>query len=129
MAQLERELQRECGLSIPEYEVLVHLSEAEDRKLRMARLAGLVVASKSRLTHLVNRMEQRGTVGREECATDRRGSFAVLTDAGWDLLQTAAPVHLRGAREHMVDLIGTEKLVALGSSCAIFEAHLEPHQR
>lgn len=127
-SQLERELQRECGLSLAEFEVLVHLSEAADRRLRMSKLADLVVSSKSRLTHLVNRMETRGNVRREECVTDRRGSFAVLAEPGWELLQRAAPIHLRGVREYLVDAIDDADLRAMGVTCAVIDENLPPER-
>src|SRR5687768_15895497 len=75
--RLERELQKEAGLSQADYEVLVRLSEAEGRSMRMSELAERALFSRSRLSHAIGRLENMGWVVREECPTDRRGTFAV----------------------------------------------------
>lgn len=128
VTQLERDLQRECGLSHAEYEVLVRLSEVADHRMRMTQLATQVVSSKSRLTHLVNRMEKAGLVRREVCPTDRRGAFAVLTEQGWEVLRKAAPVHVEGVRQHFVDLLTPEELSTLGSVFATVGRRLAERQ-
>ena len=122
--RLERELQSECGLSHAEYEVLVRLSEVEDNAIRMTALAEQVVSSKSRLSHLIGRMERAGLVRRESCPTDRRGQLAVLTEAGRQRLLDAAPVHVRGVREHLVDLLTPEQLQRVGEAFRNVATHL-----
>ncbi|MCZ7524987.1 MAG: MarR family transcriptional regulator [Acidimicrobiia bacterium] len=97
---LGRELQGETGLSLHDYDVLLTLYRAPDRRLRMTELAQAVVLSKSGLTRLVDRLEAGGLVRRAACPTDRRSVFASLTPRGRATLRRAAPVHLRGIEEH-----------------------------
>jgi DNA-binding MarR family transcriptional regulator len=123
-AQLARDLVRETGLSDPDYAVLVQLSEAPDRQLRMSELAARMSWSKSRLSHQVGRMEERGLVQRAECPTDARGSLAVLTDRGFDEIRRAAPSHLASARRHFIDLLNAEQLDALAAIAAPVLDHL-----
>ena len=114
-AQLNRELQEEHQLALADYELLVRLSEAPCGQVRMSELAEQVASSKSRISHQFGRMEKAGLVRRQECPGDRRGVFAVLTSHGWDVLRSAAPTHVRGVREHLVDLLSAdERLVLAG---------------
>ena len=122
--RLSRELQASHGMSIADYEILVRLSEATDHQLRMSELADYTLASRSRLSHQVDRLEKAGWVRREACETDRRGANAVLTDLGFDMLVAAAPTHVEGVREHLVDLLTEEQFAALGSALAIVAEHL-----
>lgn len=115
---LGRQLEQDSGLSLSEYEVLVRLSEAGDRSVRMAELATSLVHSRSRLTHTVNRLERRGLVERRPCAADGRGINAVLTEQGWHTLVAAAPGHVRAVREHLVDRLTGDQLRALGEAMA-----------
>src|SRR5687768_763889 len=92
--QLERDLRVEHDLSLAEYEMLVRLSEAPDRRLRMAELASSVSHSRSRVTHTISRLEASGLVARAACPTDRRGVIASLTDEGFARLVDAAPTHV-----------------------------------
>ncbi|SEQ04320.1 MarR family winged helix-turn-helix transcriptional regulator [Microlunatus flavus] len=105
---------RDHGLDLAEYEILVTLSEAADRQLRMAELADAVHQSRSRLTHTVTRMEKRGLIERTTCPVDRRGVWANLTDAGYRLLEEAAPSHVECVRRNFVDAIDDETLAAVG---------------
>ena len=114
MDRLDRDLRERHGLSLPEYEILVRLSEAPDRRRRMAELAGSVSHSRSRVTHTVSRMERAGLVTRSACASDGRGVEAVLTDRGADVLDAAAPTHVAGVREFLVDLADEEDFAAMG---------------
>lgn len=100
-------------LSLPEYEILVRLSESESGCVRMSDLAQQVVHSRSRLTHTVARMEKRGLVARERSASDGRGRVAVLTAAGRELLEHAAPVHVRSVREFLLEPLGREDFLEL----------------
>jgi DNA-binding MarR family transcriptional regulator len=112
-AQIVRDLARESGLSGPDYDVLSNVSEAEGRRERLAALAARMAWSRSRLSHHITRMEQRGLVTREDCDSDGRGAFVVLTDAGWRAIQDAAPGHVASVRRHFLDLLSREQLDAL----------------
>jgi DNA-binding MarR family transcriptional regulator len=111
--QLERELVAEKGLSLPEYEVLLVLAYAGDRRLRMSELADLMVLSRSGATRLVDRLEAAGLLERVVCDTDRRGQWAQLTADGYERLRDASPTHLRGIAEHFLDRIPPDELAAL----------------
>jgi DNA-binding MarR family transcriptional regulator len=112
-AQLDRELQRDSGIPHAYYEILVRLSEAPGRVLRMSELADAADSSRSRLSHAVARLEQTGWVRRESCPTDRRGSFARLTDEGFAALEAAAPAHVESVRRHLVDRLTPVQLQQL----------------
>jgi DNA-binding MarR family transcriptional regulator len=99
----DADLLREQGMSVNEYGVLMHLSEAPDRRLRMSDLAAASALSLSGMTRIVGRLEAQGLVRREQCATDARGWLAVLTDAGLERLRKAWPTHLASVRRHMMD--------------------------
>lgn len=104
-SQLASDLLAETGLSYADYQVLVQLSEAKDRRVRMSDLALRLDWSKSRVSHQVGRMQARGLVRREECPSDARGALAVLTDAGMDQIRSAAPGHVESVRRHFMDLL------------------------
>lgn len=122
--QLDAELRHGTGIQSTQYEVLVRLSEAPGRQLRMAELAERSLSSRSHLSHTVARLEHRGWVERRECPTDGRGAFAVLTAAGMAALQAAAPVHVAGVRTHLLEVLGDEDLVRLGDISGRLLAHL-----
>jgi len=111
--RLNRELQEEHGITLADYEILARLSEQEGMRMRMTQLAADVASSKSRVSHQVARLESAQLVRRELCPSDGRGIFAVLTDSGFELLRTAAPTHLRGVREHLIDRLTEEQRAAL----------------
>ncbi|MEV4873330.1 MarR family winged helix-turn-helix transcriptional regulator [Streptomyces syringium] len=117
MHQLERDLQP-FGLTNNDYEILVNLSESEDHRMRMSDLATATLQSKSRLSHQITRMETAGLVRRENCESDRRGLFAVLTDQGWETMREVAPHHVASVREHFIDLLSPEDLKALHAALA-----------
>jgi DNA-binding MarR family transcriptional regulator len=110
----DRQLQRDSGMPYTYYEILVALSEAPGRTLRMSELAGARGSSRSRLSHAVARLEEVGWVRRRTCNTDKRGSFAVLTDAGFAALKAAAPGHVTAVREKLFDALTPEQVAALG---------------
>jgi len=112
MDRLDRDLRSEHGLSMSEYEILVRLSEAPDRSIRMADLAAALSHSRSRITHTISRLEREDIVVRTQCGTDGRGVTAVLTDKGFALLATAAHTHVRGVRSYLVDQCSDEDLQA-----------------
>ena len=111
--QLERELQAEQSLGLGEYEVLLLLTRADERRLRMSDLADRLGLSRSGATRLVDRLQADALVERASCATDRRGSWAMLTDAGHARLRRASPTHLRGVGEHFLNRIPAAELEAL----------------
>lgn len=110
---LARELRDEEELPLTWYDVLVHLSEAPEQRLRMQDLANAILLSKSGLTRLVDRMQKAGLVERETCSSDKRGTFANLTDQGMATLRAAAPTHVRGVDEHFASLLDDEEAVVL----------------
>jgi DNA-binding MarR family transcriptional regulator len=112
--RLDDDLQRAFGLSLTEYEILVRLSESPDRSLRMAQLADALAHSRSRVTHTVARMQRAGLVARSVSPEDGRGIVCTLTERGYDLLVEAAPVHVEGVRDYLVDLGEREDFAALG---------------
>ena len=112
--QLDKELREKHGIGLPEYEILVRLSEHENRTMRMALLATDTTMSRSRLTHSVARMEKRGLLERSAIPEDGRGVNCVMTEAGWQLLQSAAHDHVSGVRSHLVDLLDPEEMEILG---------------
>jgi DNA-binding MarR family transcriptional regulator len=122
--QLDRELQRDAGIPHTYYEILVRLSEAPGRALRMSQLADRTDSSRSRLTHAVDRLEERGWVRREDCPTDRRGQLAVLTEAGMDTLRAAAPIHVEGVRSHLFDQLTPEQVGQLRTISEAIQKHL-----
>ncbi|AZZ42520.1 MarR family transcriptional regulator [Acidipropionibacterium jensenii] len=105
---------RAQGLGLGEYEVLIHLSEAPERSLRMGALARLVRASRSRMTHTVARLENLGMVERRPASHDRRGVMTHLTDAGHARLVEVAPLHLQAVRRVFIDAIDPADLSAVG---------------
>ncbi len=107
---LDRRLQREADMPHAYYEILVRLSEAEGRAMRMSELADCTLSSRSRLSHAVARLEERGWIEREACPTDRRGQIATLTDAGFTALQAAAPGHVRSVRDFVIDALSEQQL-------------------
>ena len=122
--RLNSELQAEQGLSMADYEILVRLSESPERRLRMSTLADTTLSSRSRLSHQIDRMEKAGLVERQSCSDDRRGAYAVLTDTGWKALVAAAPDHVAGVLEHLVDQLTPREFAALGSACRKVADHL-----
>jgi DNA-binding MarR family transcriptional regulator len=114
MDRLDRDLREQHRLSLPEYEILVRLSEAEGNRLRMAMLADSVSHSRSRVTHTVSRMESVGLVARDACLSDGRGVEAVLTEQGRAALANAAPTHVAGVRRFLVDLVADDDFEAVG---------------
>jgi len=122
--RLNRELQDEHGITLADYEILARLSEQPDMRMRMTQLAADVASSKSRVSHQVARLEAAQLVRRELCPSDGRGVFAVLTDHGFQLLSAAAPTHLRGVRQHLIDRLTPEQRAALTIIFESITAHL-----
>ena len=124
MDALDRELQRDAGMPHAYYEILVRLSEAPDRRLRMSELAELTGSSRSRLSHAAARLEASGWIRREDCPTDRRGQIAVLTDAGFATLAAAAPGHVEGVRRHLFDALSPAQVDQLRRISETLAEHL-----
>ena len=114
MERLDRDMRERHDLSLPEYEIMVRLSESPDHRLRMAELADSVKNSRSRITHTIARMERAGLVERSQCASDGRGVFATLTKAGTRKLAAAAPDHVESVRQSLVDVASDEDFAAVG---------------
>ena len=125
--QLARQLAADQGLSEPDYDVLTSLSGATDRKIRLSEMAERMLWSKSRLSHHVTRMQQRGLVTRRECPSDGRGAFIVLTDQGMETLRAAAPGHVAAVRAHFIDLMTEEQVRVLGDVVETVLEHLRRH--
>lgn len=121
---LGRQLERDSGLSLQEYEVLVRLSEVPDRTMRMSTLADELARSRSWLTHTVRRMEERGLVERRSCPADGRGVNCVMTDLGYEELTAASPGHVAAVRRYVVDRLTPDQLRGLGEAMAIVRAGL-----
>ena len=107
--RLDREL-TQAGISHAYYEILVALSETPGRMMRMSELADRCLSSRSRLSHAVSRLEERGWVRRQVCEEDGRGQLAVLTDDGFEALEAAAPIHVESVRRHLFDQLTPEQV-------------------
>ena len=113
--QLDRDLNVH-GLNSRDYEILVELSEAPDHRLRMTDLADATSQSRSRLSHQISRMENRGLVRRDDCEGDKRGTFAVLTKEGMNTIERVAPHHVETVRRHFIDRLSPHQLEEVRSS-------------
>jgi DNA-binding MarR family transcriptional regulator len=117
-ARLGRQLQRDSGLSLPEYEVLVQLSEAPGGRLRPYQLCEALSWEQSRLSHQLTRMERRGLVAREECPADGRGAFVILRTDGATAIESAAPGHVATVRQLIFDQLDDGQRAAFEKACA-----------
>jgi DNA-binding MarR family transcriptional regulator len=124
--RLDRELTHETGISHAYYEILVQLSEAPCRALRMSQLAERSLSSRSRLSHAVSRLEERGWVRRQVCEEDGRGQLAVLTDEGCAARESAAPIHVEGVRRHLFDQLTPDQVAAMRDIGETLMRHLAP---
>lgn len=117
-ARLRRSLQRNDGFSDATYAVLVHLSESADGRLRAFELGEALQWEKSRLSHQLRRMEQRGLVERAGCETDRRGAHVALTVEGRRAIEAAAPGHLDEVRRSFFAALTPGQVDAFSEICA-----------
>lgn len=124
MDRLDDDLQREFGISMTEYEILVRLSEREGRRIRMAQLADAMAHSRSRVTHTVKRLEDAGLVVRSKSPEDGRGIVCTMTDRGFELLVKMAPRHVAGVRKNLVDLVEPDDFAAVGRVMNAVADHL-----
>ena len=123
--RLSRELTKNHGLSLSDYEILVKLSEAPEAQMRMSHLADQTLASRSRLSHACDRLEKNGFITRQACEADGRGYWAVLTDLGWEKLSAAAADHVESVRSHLVDLLTPSEFSELGRIAQKISEHLQ----
>jgi DNA-binding MarR family transcriptional regulator len=128
MDRLDRDLTHETGISHAYYEILVALSETPGRMLRMSQLADRCLSSRSRLSHAVSRLEERGWVRRQVCEDDGRGQLAVLTEEGFVALEAAAPVHVESVRAHLFDQLSPEQVDAMRDIGETLLRHLDPQR-
>jgi DNA-binding MarR family transcriptional regulator len=124
MDLLDRELQAGAGMPHSYYEILVRLSEAPGRHVRMSELAERCQSSRSRLSHAVGRLEEAGWVRRETVESDRRGAVAVLTPGGLAALEAAAPIHADGVRRHLFERLTPQQVDELGEISRTLYEHL-----
>jgi DNA-binding MarR family transcriptional regulator len=118
-AALNRQLQRDCGLTLPEYEVLVQLSEAPEQRLRPFQICDALNWEQSRLSHQLTRMERRGLVTRRECPVDGRGAFVALTTCGAEAIREAAPQHAATVRRLIFDRLSDAQRTAFEEACSV----------
>jgi DNA-binding MarR family transcriptional regulator len=124
--RLDRELTHQTGISHAYYEILVALSETPGRMMRMSELADRCLSSRSRLSHAVSRLEERGWVRRQVCPDDGRGLLAVLTDEGFAALEGAAPIHVESVRAHLFDQLSPTQVAAMRDIGETLLRHLDP---
>jgi DNA-binding MarR family transcriptional regulator len=119
-------LLEETGLSPADYQVLLALSEADGRRLRSSQLAAAIDWERSRLSHHLARMQRRGLIRRDDCATDSRGAEVFMSDEGADLFRRATTPHTRAIKRHFADALTTEQFEALAGILAALREHLHP---
>ncbi|RFU84530.1 MarR family transcriptional regulator [Streptomyces triticagri] len=123
---LDRQLQRDARMPHVYYGLLVHLSQAPRRTMRMTELARNAKITRSRLSHAVARLEKSGWVRREDCPSDKRGQNAILTDEGMEVLRRAAPGHVAAVRQAIFDRLTPEQQKSLGEIMQIIAEGLQP---
>ncbi|MEU1076566.1 MULTISPECIES: MarR family transcriptional regulator [unclassified Streptomyces] len=123
---LDRQLQRDAGMPHIYYGLLIQLSEAPRRRLRMTELAIGAKITRSRLSHAIARLEKNGWVRREDCPSDKRGQFAALTDEGFEVLERTAPGHVAAVRQAMFDRLTPEQAEQLGQIMRVIAEGLQP---
>lgn len=124
---LDAELRAEHGLTLGEYDVLVRLARAEDRRLAMSELARRAMLPPSSLTRVADRLEDRGLVRRERSTVDSRVVHVELTAAGRTTARAAARTHLRGIRAHFSGRLDTAQLRAVADALGTIAGPHEPH--
>ncbi|MGW7542202.1 MarR family winged helix-turn-helix transcriptional regulator [Streptomyces sp. NPDC054770] len=125
---LDRQLQRDAGMPHIYYGLLVGLAEAPGRRLRMTELAMQSKITRSRLSHAIARLEKNGWVRREDCPSDKRGQFAVLTEEGAEVLRRTAPGHVTAVRQALFERLSPEQQQALGEIMQIVAEGLQPNE-
>ncbi|MFB7460048.1 MarR family winged helix-turn-helix transcriptional regulator [Streptomyces sp. NPDC088337] len=125
---LDRQLQRDAGMPHIYYGLLVKLADAPRYRLRMTELAMDAKITRSRLSHAIARLEKNGWVRREDCPSDKRGQFAVLTDQGLQVLRRTAPGHVTAVRQALFDRLTPEQQKSLGEIMQIVAEGLQPNE-
>ena len=123
---LGAQLLRESGLSPADYQVLLALSEAAGRRMRSSELAATIDWERSRLSHHLGRMERRGLIRRDACATDSRGAEVSLTEDGAEAFRRATPPHTRAIKKHFADALTPGQFQALAEILQTLQNHLHP---
>jgi len=123
--ELDRRVNQDAGISLADFAVLARLADADEWGLRMSDLADSTVSSRSRMSHAVDRLETLGLVERKACPTDRRGSYASLTEAGRAKLAEAQPGHADTVLRYMFDHLSAEEVDALLGSMTIIKTSLQ----
>ena len=118
-AQLNREMQEQSGISLADFSVLAQLSEHPAGRMRVLELARALRWEKSRLSHQLTRMQQRGLIERSNCSDDRRGAFVVLTTHGRDTINGAAPAHVESVRRYVFDELSAAQIETLAAVARI----------
>src|SRR5262249_48259726 len=124
-ARLHRQLQTDSGLSLADFAVLVQLTDRPEEQVRVLELAEALQWEKSRLSHHLARMQQRGLISRQECTEDARGAFVVLTPHGRDTIEKAAPRHVDTVRDLVFDQLTPDQVAALDAIAQRVLARLE----
>jgi len=125
-SQLDAQLRRDAQITHFDYYVLIMLSEAPGRTLRMTALAEQTTATLARLSHVVQRLETRGLLERFPCPEDRRATNARLTADGWDKVREAAPGHVEAVRENVIDALTPEQVTQLAAIADAILHRLDP---
>jgi DNA-binding MarR family transcriptional regulator len=126
-AALNRQLQADSELSLVDFEVLVHLTDVPEGRVRVFELGRSLQWEKSRLSHHLSRMARRGLIAREECGEDGRGAFAVVTEAGRRAIEAAAPSHVAAVRRLLFEGLTPEQVETFGAVCEHVLAQLVAH--
>ncbi|WP_328393449.1 MarR family winged helix-turn-helix transcriptional regulator [Nocardia sp. NBC_00416] len=113
LARLNRQLQNDSGLSLSDFEVLVHLTDLPEPRMRVGELGQVMQWEKSRLSHHLGRMQRRGLVRRDDCPDDARGAFIALTEQGRAAIEQAAPRHVETVRALVFDALTDAQVDAL----------------
>jgi DNA-binding MarR family transcriptional regulator len=125
---LGAELLRDTNLSPADYQVLLALSEARGRRLRSSELAAAIDWERSRLSHHLGRMERRGLIRRDDCATDSRGAEVSLTSDGAVMFRGATAPHARAIKKHFADALTPGQFEALADVLQALQDHLHPER-
>jgi DNA-binding MarR family transcriptional regulator len=123
---LGAQLLQESSLSPADYQVLLALSETDGRRLRSSDLAASIEWERSRLSHHLGRMERRGLIRRDDCATDSRGAEVSLTDDGARMFRSATAPHMKAIKRHFADALTPEQFEALADILRALQNHLHP---
>ncbi|HET6501251.1 MAG TPA: MarR family transcriptional regulator [Amycolatopsis sp.] len=128
-AQLNRQLQADSQLSESDFAVLVALTDRPDARVRVLELARELEWEKSRLSHHLGRMRRRGLITRQECPSDARGAFVVLTRAGREAIEAAAPPHVETVRRLVFDALTAEQIATFGEITQRVLGRIEAERR